>query len=456
MLTTTAISYTNGKPHIGHLYELVLADFLARKNKTPLLTGTDEHGKKIEVVAHAHGETPYDFCSRHAALFQSLADRAQVAYARFIRTTDADHRAFVQDCIRRAAAKGDIYLSTYEGWYCVREEAFVSEADAAVTGFKDPVSGVAYDKITEPAYYFRLSKYQDAIMESLRRIDIQPPTVLSMLEERLHSLKDICISRTTIRWGIPFPEPFEEGHVVYVWFDALLNYITGARSIGAHALHHVIGKDIVWFHTAIYLGILHACDLLADFTPTALTVHGFVTDEAGRKMSKSLGNVVDVEEILGAYPIEAVRFYMLYHTTLTGDFAFSREELVRCYNGVLVNQFGNLFQRIVALAIPVEAELNAVLAVTPVTVSGGIGEYFAEIQARLVEANRALQANRPWEVVGAARVERLSAQVVQLLQLLVLLEPVIPGKIRELTDILGWDGRALRIVREKRRAFTPV
>lgn len=454
MLTTTAISYTNGKPHIGHLYELILADFLARRKNTPLLTGTDEHGKKIEIAARVSGVTTYDYCTHHAGLFQSLAERAQVSYARFIRTTDADHQAFVQECICRAAEKGDIYLSAYEGWYCIREETFVSDIDAESTDYKDPVSGAPYEKITEPAYFFRLSKYQDVILESLRSITIHPPSAITDLEERLHSLKDICISRTSVHWGIPFPEQFDKGHCVYVWFDALLNYITGAKSIGTREFHHIIGKDIVWFHTAIYLGILHACDLFVDYRPTMITVHGFVTDKTGRKMSKSLGNVIDVDELLSAYPIEAIRFYLLYHTTLTGDVAFSTEELARCYNGILVNQFGNLFQRIVALAIPVEAEINARLVVPEVSsVDCSIGEYFAGIQATLVSANGSLQLSRPWEVNGEERVIRLLPQIIILLQLLKQLEPVIPGKILELIDILGWDGKTLHLCREKRRAF---
>jgi methionyl-tRNA synthetase len=456
MLTTTAISYTNGAPHIGHLYELILADFLARQAGTRLLTGTDEHGKKIEQTANANNETPYNFCTRHSKLFQGLADRAQVSYARFIRTTDADHVAFVQDCIRHASKKGDIYLSTYEGWYCVREESFISESDAAATGYKDPVTGVPYEKITEPAYFFRLSAYQEQIIAALDTIQFVPADVLTQFDGRLHALNDLCISRTSFKWGIPFPD--DPAHCVYVWFDALLNYITGARSLSTQQFHHVVGKDIVWFHTAIYIGILLSCDLYDTYKPQRITVHDFIVDELGRKMSKSIGNVIDVNDLLTKYPIEAIRFYFLHHTTFTNDIRFSHADLVACYNNILVKQFGNLFQRIVALALPIEATLNAGLANTAIRMTRvsqtPVFQYITDIQEKLSAANGSLQASKPWEVQGADRVELLLPHIVGLLEIMDLLEPVIPEKIRELTAVLGWDGVALHLTRDKKRAFT--
>ena len=459
MLTTTAISYTNGKPHVGHLYELILADFLARKDGRPLLSGTDEHGKKIESVAKLCGESPYDFCTRHSALFKSLVVTTQANVSRFIRTTDSDHIEFVQACILRAHAKGDIYLSSYEGWYSTREETYVSESDAAESDFKDPVSGIPYEKISEPAYFFRLSKYQSDILAALKHIDIQPASALSSIEERIHNLKDICISRSSFRWGIPFP--IGDGHCVYVWFDALLNYITGARSLGyTGPIRHVIGKDIVWFHTAIYLGILLSCDLLTEYIPTQILVHGFVTDERGVKMSKSLGNVVDVDTLFAEFPIEAIRFYFLFRDNTTGGgIHFSREDLVAYYNNILVKQFGNLFQRIIAVSIPVEVELNTWLSdastcpYIPICEGTNTADYFTTIQRLLADANSALQTAKPWEKEGSDRVAILGPQIQNLLMIMKLLEPVIPTKIQELYGYLGWDRKSLHLMREKKRAF---
>lgn len=456
MLTTTAISYANGKPHIGHLYELILADFLARKNNTLLQTGTDEHGKKIEDTAKAHDETPFDFCSRHAVLFRSLADRVQVNYARFIRTTDADHIAFVQKCILRSQEKGDIYKSTFEGWYNVREECFVSDNDAKLTEYKDPVSGVPYEKLSEPAYFFRLSKYQDVILKHLANMDIQPANVLTSLKERLEEIKDICISRSTFTWGIPFPT--DPAHVVYVWFDALLNYATGGLSLGKAKGHHIIGKDILWFHTAIYIGILYSCDILSAFTPEKLTVHGFVVDEKGVKMSKSLGNVVDVEYLLSKYPVDAIRFYFLT-IPLTSDLRFSEKDLVASYNNILLKQFGNLFQRLFTLLQPVEKEVNSLLEIspftlkTPVSIPDDPSAYFHELQSLLARANLFIQDSKPWTLAGEEKYTVLHKALLYLLDAIHLLTPIIPEKCKELLSYLGWDGSQLHLSPDKPKAF---
>ncbi len=457
MLTTTAISYTNGKPHIGHLYELILADYYARKEHTLLLTGTDEHGKKIEQIAVANGESPFTLCTRNSNLFRSLADDAQVSYTRFIRTTDEDHKVFVKECIIKAYTKGDIYLSSYEGWYNIREETYMNEMDAKMTDYKDPITGIPYEKISEPAYYFRLSKYQNDILAALKKIRIEPENALNSYEDRLNNLNDICISRSTFSWGIPFP--MDETHVVYVWFDALLNYVTGANSLGTTRAHHIIGKDIVWFHTAIYLGILYSCDL-KERIPERITVHGFVTDENGIKMSKSLGNVVDVDSLL-TFPIEAIRFYFLYRTKLTGDFHYSRDDLVNTYNGILVKQFGNLVQRILTLAKPVEADINRTIHGIDVSTrleklrkaTHTLTEHFMVIQERLTEANGQIQTNKPWETSGEERAQLLVPTMIILLELFELLSPIIPEKIKELSSYFGWDGTAFNLTSEKKRAF---
>ena len=459
-LTTTAISYTNGKPHIGHLYELLLADFLARKDETLLLTGTDEHGKKIEEVAKLCGETPFDFCTRHSRLFQRLADTLQVKYDRFIRTTDEDHKSFVQECILTSYAKDDIYLGNFEGWYSVREETFINEMDAKRTDYRDPVSGIPYEKLSEPAYFFRLSRYQDEVKKLLGEIDIQPTSALIHLKERLDDLKDICISRSTFTWGIPIP--FDSSHVIYVWFDALLNYVTGSRSLGTHKGRHIIGKDILWFHTAIYLGILCSCNLLHVFRPEKIIVHGFVVDEKGTKMSKSLGNVVDVDYLLAKYPIDAIRFYFLTSAPFNGDFKFSEKELISNYNNILIKQFGNLFQRLFALIQPIETEINTLLTHEPIQIENTIRfhtdpyEYFNCIQSHLSTANLFLQERKPWTLEGDEKVRVVFKGLVFLLQAIRYFEPILPDKCIELKKYLGWDTRQIHLFKGSVKAFQPI
>lgn len=465
MLTTTAISYTNGKPHIGHLYELILADFIARRDGSPLLTGTDEHGKKIEQVAISSELSPFDLCTRNSNLFRKLADDSQVSYARFIRTTDEDHKELVKRCILDSYRKDDIYSSIFNGWYSIREESYITETDARLTDFKDPVSGIKYEKVCEPAYFFRLSKYREEIKNALKRIDIQPQYALSSIYERLDNLKDLCISRSKVSgggtsWGIPFP--LDDSHVVYVWFDALLNYITGARSIHSDShreISHIIGKDIVWFHTAIYLGILMSCNLFDEFCPRRIIVHGFIVDENGRKMSKSIGNAIDVDTLQAKFPVEAIRFYFLYTTIMGADCKFSESDLIEVYNNILVKQFGNLFQRLYTLLKPVQGEVNEYL--NDLSFSSrreeSLSDYFSYIQKLIADANAHLQFHKPWEKSGDEKISILVFSVKILIELLQLLLPVIPHKCNELMRYLGLEntegGYKISLIEGKIKAF---
>lgn len=277
---TTAISYTNGNPHIGHAYEFMTADIIVRYHrilgkKTFFLTGTDEHGQKVAASAEKAGVTPYDHCTRYVKAFKDLDRLLLVSYSDFIRTTDAYHELTSQNLWKLCASPlvNDIYLDSYEGWYNEREEVFVTQAEAEATNFNDPGSGVPLKRVTEESYFFRMSKYSDRLLAFIQENPefIQPEQYRNNIITRLQKegLKDLSISRTSFTWGIPVPEGFDPKHVMYVWFDALTNYLSGVHGLeNDHPLasfwpanHHIIGKDIVWFHCVIWPCMLMSANL---------------------------------------------------------------------------------------------------------------------------------------------------------------------------------------------------
>jgi len=355
MLVTTAISYTNGDPHIGHMFEAILADVYQRWKRAYLsethvrfLTGTDEHGQKVQKTAQAAGcQNTKGYCDMCSSVFKSTCDKFSISYDRFIRTTDPDHKEIVE--IFMDLCKDDIYLGEYRGWYNAREETFVSESDAASAGFVDIVSGKPLTKMQEPSYFFKLSKYQAEVKEFLLANPnfITPATLQQEILTRLEKpLEDLSISRISVEWGIPFPT--DPTHTVYVWFDALVNYITGAChfDIPETDVYHIIGKDILWFHTVIWLSMLSSASLKP---PTRILAHGFVCDADGKKMSKSLGNVVSPIELLKKYSSDAIRSYFVTNFTPTNDFHFAENALIRHHDSVLLADYGNLIQRSLGL-----------------------------------------------------------------------------------------------------------
>lgn len=354
MLVTTAISYTNGDPHIGHAFEGILADVFQRWKRAQraqgtvrFLTGTDEHGQKVQKTAQLTGHlTTKEYCDSCSRVFKNTYDKLSIGYDRFIRTTDQDHaetvHVFVDLC------KDDIYLGEYIGWYNTREETFVSEFDAGLANYNDPVSGQPLTKMQEPSYFFKLSKYYDSIKEFLLTTPdfITPPQLQQEILTRLEKpLDDLSISRMSVEWGIPFPN--DPSHTVYVWFDALVNYITGACGFNFESdAYHIIGKDILWFHTVIWLAMLMSAGLKL---PKRILAHGFVCDAQGRKMSKSLGNVVSPLELLVKYPSDAIRSYFITNFSVTSDFHFAEDALVRHHDSILLADLGNLVQRSLGL-----------------------------------------------------------------------------------------------------------
>lgn len=356
---TTSIPYVNGDPHIGHALEFVMADVLARAARakgTPTIfcTGSDEHGVKIAEKAAELGIDPKTFTDQMSEKFKALAKTLNISNDRFIRTTDAGHEQRAQ--LIWEALKDDIYKGTYTGWYCVGDEAFFPEATVKANNGVCPAHNRPYDKIEEENYFFRLSKYAPQIQDAIETNSFQviPSTrrneILAVIKD---GLDDISISRPKEKaaWGIPVPHDAEQ--VMYVWFEALMNYIT-VLGYPEHedfknywpANVQVIGKDILRFHAAIWPGMLLALGLPL---PEKLFVHGFINAEGGVKMSKSLANVVDPNDVINEYGTDVFRYYVLRHIPSYTDGEFSWDRIYTVYNTELANELGNAVQRTSAM-----------------------------------------------------------------------------------------------------------
>ncbi len=473
VLLTTAISYTNGSPHIGHLYESVLADFLKRVyqiqgSEVKLLTGTDEHGKKIQGSAQAQGLKPIELCDKYVQEFISMNKRVQMRWDHWVRTTDPAHKELVAQAIDSASKSEDIYKSTYKGWYCVKEECFITESNAALTNYLNPQTSQPYELVEEPSYMFKLKSKPNLLNKT------QPQVLINGLLTQYdpNTIEDLSITRTSFSWGIPYPS--DPSHVIYVWFDALLNYVTGEKilfpeSFGSSDLTriHLIGKDIVWFHSIIYPGILES---ISHPLPDRILVHGFVLDLSGKKMSKSIGNVIEPNELFAEFPVEAIRFYLINETVFGSDILFSKENLVSTYNNVLLKNFGNLFQRLYNLLRPVQDELNkwfdvnqdlvakykglAVEKLNGFVSSLDFTEYRTNLFAELDYCNKELTEKKPWTLKGipseflqAAQGTCTTDTSIPIYGLICikfniacgLLYPIIPEKISNLIKLIGWD-----------------
>lgn len=353
---TTAISYTNGIPHIGHAYEAIIGDIIARYKKLEgkevyYMTGADEHGQKIMKTAEEKGITPKELCDQNVEKFKELYRDLNIEYNRFIRTSDNYHYKTAQTVFQKCFDKGDIYLGDYIGWYSQREERFITELEAKSSEYKDPISNTPYQKISESSYFFKLEKYREQIKTYLNtQLKILP--VSSIIEEilnRLESpLQDLSITRTSFNWGIPINIPKGENHVMYVWFDALTNYLSGLNFFDNSPLSsywppvHLIGRDILWFHIVIWPAILLSCDISL---PNNIIVHGMITDSNGIKMSKSIGNVVDPFTLLLKYSSDQIRYYLIRAGSFGFDIKFSYSQLEDISDSDLANLYGNLVSR---------------------------------------------------------------------------------------------------------------
>ncbi len=444
---TTAIAYTSGKPHIGNTYEIVLADAIARYKRSQgydvfFQTGTDEHGQKIELKAKEAGTTPKEFVDNVAGCIQDIWDMMNTSYDKFIRTTDDYHEKEVQKIFKKLYEKGDIYKGYYEGMYCTPCESFFTESQL-VDG-KCPDCGREVQPAKEEAYFFKMSKYADRLIEHINTHPefIQPVSRKNEMMNNflLPGLQDLCVSRTSFKWGIPVD--FDPKHVVYVWLDALTNYITG---IGYHCggeseeqFHknwpadlHLIGKDIIRFHTIYWPIFLMALDLPL---PKQIFGHPWLLQGDG-KMSKSKGNVLYADELVQFFGVDAVRYFVLHEMPFDNDGVISWELMVERMNSDLANTLGNLVNRTVSMtnkyfggtvtdkgvAEEVDADLKAVVEQTPGCVEKKMEELrvadaITEIFNLFKRCNKYIDETTPWILAkDEAKKDRLETALYNLI-----------------------------------------
>jgi len=359
---TTPIYYVNDAPHIGHAYTTLACDVVARFKRldgydVKFLTGTDEHGQKVEKSATAAGIDPQAFTDKVSQNFRELAETMGFSNDDFIRTTEHRHTVACQDLWRRLQEAGEIYLGSYAGWYAVRDEAFYGDDELTTNaeGKKVAPSGAEVEWVEEPSYFFRLSAWQDRLLEHYENnLDfILPATrrneVVSFVKG---GLQDLSVSRTTFNWGVPVPG--DDAHIMYVWLDALTNYITAVgypETEGGEYAHywpadlHMVGKDILRFHAVYWPAFLMAAGLEP---PRRVFAHGWWTNE-GQKISKSLGNVIDPHDLVDKYGLDPVRYFLLREVPFGNDGDFSHRAMVGRLNGELANDFGNLAQRVLSM-----------------------------------------------------------------------------------------------------------
>ncbi|NPV53581.1 MAG: methionine--tRNA ligase [Firmicutes bacterium] len=502
---TTAIDYVNGEPHLGHAYEKIAADVIARFKRlagydTFFLTGTDEHSLNVARKAHAEGMSPKEFCDRMVASFKRAWEKLGIKYDRFIRTTDEDHVATVRDIVRRANDRGYIYQGTYSGWYCVSCEAFLSEGQL-VDGRCPLHPSRKVEWVEEKNYFFALSKFQDALLDHIEKHPefILPETRCNEIVNRIREgLQDVSISRSTVEWGIPLP--MDPGQVVYVWFDALINYLTGAgyasymsgmagdvtRGEGAGvnagevtgaagpgepgesreferwwpADLHIIGKDITWFHCVIWPATLMAAGLPL---PGTVFGHGFV-NIGGARMSKSEGTVVDPIKLADEYGADALRYYLMRDIQFGRDGDFTIDGLRERYNSDLANDLGNLLNRTVAMTerflggvVPapgasdgrddalVANAMRAARAAREKMEALDFSGAIADIWTIVDDGNKYIDEKAPWTLARSETMrDALNTVMYNLVEALrvtaIMVSPFIPGAARKIWDQLGLDG----------------
>jgi methionyl-tRNA synthetase len=464
---TTAISYPNGAPHIGHAYEALATDALARFKRLDgfdvfFLTGTDEHGQKIQQTAARQGKTAAQFVEEMTPLFRRMVVDVGCSNDDFIRTTEARHKQTVVDLWQKMVAAGDIYLSKYAGWYSVRDEAYYGEDEIEDRdgGKYSSKTGTPVEWVEEESYFFRLSAYQDRLLKHYADHPdfIGPPErrneVLSFVKG---GLQDLSVSRTTFDWGIPVPEA--PGHIMYVWVDALTNYYSATRTPGREkywpADVHIIGKDIVRFHAVYWPAFLMSAGLPL---PKRVYGHGFLFNR-GEKMSKSVGNVVSPAELVHEYGVDQVRYFFLREVPFGQDGNYSHEAIVARINADLANDLGNLAQRSLSMIArncdgkipvcgPLSAEDAAILAAAKALLPEmrahhdvqAINRALDAVWKVVADANRYFAAQEPWALrkTDPARMATVLYVTAELLRRIgILVQPYVPGAAARLLDLLA-------------------
>ncbi len=456
---TTAIDYVNARPHLGHAYEKILADFLARWHRKRgddvfFLTGTDENAQKNEQAAKVAGVPVREFVDKNAAIFKELCEKLHVSYDHFIRTTEPGHFKVSQDIFQKVFDKGDIYKGAYEGSYCVGCEAFLTEKEL-VNG-KCPEHGKQPELLKEENYFFKLSKYQDRILKLVQKKGfIQPEHWRNEVIMRLKSeaLKDLSVSRVNLQWGIDVP--FDTKHKIYVWFDALINYVSGLDYPAGKnykkfwpADAHLIGKGINWFHSVIWPAMLLSAKIPL---PKTILVHGYVNLE-GKKMSKTLGTMVDPLALAASYGPDALRYYLLREIPFGSDGDFSEEAIVQRYNNELANDLGNLIQRSSVLvkknfsgALTAKGKdgiklLSSLKKADKLVTSYNINDALDIVWKAVAGINAYINKNEPWKVSDREKLQEILYTVLENIRITVsYLEPAIPEAAAKIARQLGFE-----------------
>jgi methionyl-tRNA synthetase len=443
---TTAIDYVNAEPHIGHAYQKIIADILARWHalsgeKVWFLTGTDEHGQKLSRSAHNAGMKEKEFVDMISRKFKDSWDKLHIKYDRFIRTTDSDHEKLVKEFIKKVNEKGDIYKGIYEGLYCIDCEAFYPEKDL-VDGECPFHPGRKIEKFKEATYYFRLGRYQEKLLELYKNYPdfILPKErrneIVNFVKE---GLQDLSITRANIKWGIPFP--LDKRHVVYVWFDALINYLTGAGKNQEFwpADVHLLGKDNGRFHAIIWPAMLMSAGYEL---PKTVFIHGFLTVN-GHKISKSLGNAISPDYLLERYGPDSIRYFIARNFVFGQDGDFNEKHLIERYNNELADKLGNLVSRVTALAekYGFEKTENRLLKKLRLKeIEDHIKNYEFDKALNLIFAfidvcNEHVQEKRPWETHDKKILYRMLDSIKAIA---ILLWPFIPKTSEKIAKLLGF------------------
>lgn len=468
---TTAIAYPNGVPHIGHAYEAIATDVLARFARLDgkdvfFLTGTDEHGLKMIQTAQNEGLTPSALAARNAARFKEMDERLNVSFDRFIRTTEEQHHRSSQEIWRRMEANGDIYADTYSGWYSVRDEAYYAEDETRLNddGVRLGPQGTPVEWVEEKSYFFRLSAYQDKLLKlytdhpDFIGPDSRKNEVVSFVKG---GLRDLSISRTTFDWGVKVPG--DEEHVMYVWVDALTNYITGVGFPDESDKNwrywpadvHIIGKDIIRFHAVYWPAFLMSAGIPVQ---KRVYAHGFLFNR-GEKMSKSVGNVVDPFNLADQYGVDQMRYFFMREVPFGQDGNYNHEAIVARINADLANDLGNLAQRSLSMiakqlggVLPESGEFSdndkAILAMADGMIAASreamatqqIHHWLNAVWAVVAEANRYFAGEAPWALAKTDPVRQktvlyVTAEVVR--QIAILAQPAMPTASSLLLDSLG-------------------
>ncbi|WP_082747958.1 methionine--tRNA ligase [Bradyrhizobium macuxiense] len=468
---TTAIAYPNGQPHIGHAYEAIATDALARFQRLDgkdvfFLTGTDEHGQKMIQTAQGEGLTPVELATRNAARFKEMDERLNVSFDRFIRTSEPAHHRSSQAIWNRMQENGDIYIDTYAGWYSVRDEAYYAEDETTVgeDNVRRGPQGTPVEWVEEKSYFFKLSAYQDKLLHLYESQpdfigpDSRRNEVMSFVRG---GLKDLSISRTTFDWGVKVPNDPE--HVMYVWVDALTNYITGVGYPDESDANwrywpadvHVIGKDIIRFHAVYWPAFLMSAGIPVQ---KRVYAHGFLFNR-GEKMSKSVGNVVDPFNLAEQYGVDQVRYFFLREVPFGQDGNYNHEAIVARINADLANDFGNLAQRSLSMiakqlggVLPEPGEFSendkAILAQADAMLEASrtamakqqIHQWLNTVWAVVAEANRYFAGEAPWTLAKTDPARQktvlyVTAEVVR--RIAILAQAVMPASCAKMLDSLG-------------------